>query len=279
MPSPSNLNIQDVKNYVETNIATFHKKRIASLTNLKLSDVLKRKNPYLFKAKYVLSASEIVKGIVDAHISSNEETIFGDWLEGLAIFINNKVYGGWKSGIYGVDLEFDKDGIRYLVNIKSGPNWGNASAQAKMVLDFKSAARTLRTSNSGLRTVFVNGICYGQESVPDRGDYFRYCGQEFWTFVSGDASLYLNIIEPLGYLAKERNEDFLTAYNQMLNKFTLEFSAVFCRTDGSINWEELVKFNSGTKQPRLSKAVQTAVTVAKKNARKTISAPTKKKSR
>ena len=43
--------------------------------------MLKRKNPYLFKAKYVLTAEQIVKNIVDAHISSNEETIFSDWLE------------------------------------------------------------------------------------------------------------------------------------------------------------------------------------------------------
>lgn len=71
---------------------------------MKLVKVLKRKNPYLFKAKYVLTADQIVRGIVDAHISSNEETIFGDWLEGLAIFINGKVYDGRKSGITNIDL-------------------------------------------------------------------------------------------------------------------------------------------------------------------------------
>jgi len=43
--------------------------------------VLKRKNLYLWKAKYVLTAKQIAKNTVDAHISSNEETIFGDWLE------------------------------------------------------------------------------------------------------------------------------------------------------------------------------------------------------
>ena len=115
------------KEYVEKNIGIFHEKRIESLNNLKLTNVLKRKNPYLFKAKNVLTAEQIVKGIVDAHISSNEETIFGDWLEGLAIFINSKVYNGRKSGIPGIDLEFDKDKIRYIVTIKSGPNWGNSS--------------------------------------------------------------------------------------------------------------------------------------------------------
>lgn len=66
-------------------IGDFHEKRLSSLDSLKLQNVLKRKNPYLFKAKHVLTSEEIIKGLVDAHISSNEETIFGDWLEGLAI--------------------------------------------------------------------------------------------------------------------------------------------------------------------------------------------------
>jgi hypothetical protein len=128
------LNLKDVSQYVEKNIGTFHEKRIQSLDSLKLSQVLKRKNPYLFKAKYVLTAEKIIRGIVDAHISSSEEGIFGDWLEGLAIYINEKVYGGKKSGILGIDLEFDKDGVRYIVNIKSGPNWGNSSQIGEIVL-------------------------------------------------------------------------------------------------------------------------------------------------
>lgn len=68
----------------------------------------------MFKAKYLLGADQIVRALVDAHISSNEETIFGDWLEGLAIFVNTRVFGGRKSGITGVDLEFDQQGRRYI---------------------------------------------------------------------------------------------------------------------------------------------------------------------
>jgi endonuclease III-like uncharacterized protein len=88
------LNLKDVTQYVEENIGTFHQKRIASLDKLKLKEVLRKKNPYLFKAKYILTVEGIVKNITDAHISSSEETIFGDWLEGVAIFINSKVYNG-----------------------------------------------------------------------------------------------------------------------------------------------------------------------------------------
>ena len=238
------LNLKDLSQYVENNIGTFHEKRIQSLDDLKLIKVLKRKNPYLFKAKYVFTANEIVKGIVDAHISSNEETVFGDWLEGLAIFINGKVFNGRKSGIPNIDLEFDYNNIRNIVTIKSGPNWGNSSQIKKMILDFKTAKKTLRTSNSQLNIVAVNGCCYGRDNKPDKGDYFKYCGQRFWEFISGDSNLYTELIEPLGHKSKDRNDDFIKSYSQMINKFTLEFTSNFCEINGAINWDKLIKLNS-----------------------------------
>ena len=167
------LNIEDVKTYVEKNINSFHVARIESLNNMGLPKILRRKNPYLFKAKNMLNANEIVSSFLDAHISSSEETIFGDWLEGLAIFINSKVYGGYKSGIQGIDLEFDNEGVRYIVSIKSGPNWGNSSQVKKMISDFKTAKKTLRTSNSNLNIVAVNGCCYGKEKTCDKALIFQ----------------------------------------------------------------------------------------------------------
>jgi len=241
------LNTQDIKQYVEENIGVFHQKRIDGLNELKLQTILKKKNPYLFKAKYFLTAEQIVKGLADAFTSSKEETIFGDWLEGLAIFINQTVYSGWKSGITGIDLEFDRNNIRYIVAIKSGPNWSNSSQIKKMKGDFVTAARTLRTGNSRVNVVSVNGCCYGIDNKPDKGENFKYCGQKFWTFISENENLYIDIIEPLGHLAKEKNESFLETYSAMINKFTMEFAKEFCSEDGKINWTKLVTFNSKMK--------------------------------
>jgi hypothetical protein len=117
---------KDVIAYIEKNISTFHAKRLQNLEELKLSTILKKKNPYLFKAKNIHTAQDLVKPLLDAHLSSQEETIFGDFLEGLAIFINGKVYGGKKSAAEGIDLEFDDDNIHYIIAIKSGPNWANS---------------------------------------------------------------------------------------------------------------------------------------------------------
>ncbi len=239
------LNLRDVLQYVEDNISFFHSKRIDSLNTLKLDKVLKRKNPYLFKAKCVLTSEGIVKSLVDAHISSHEETIFGDWLENLAIFINEKVFCGRKSGIKGVDLEFDSDGKRYIVAIKSGPNWGNSSQIEKMRSDFKSASKILRTSNSNINVVAINGCCYGMEKNPDKGDYFKYCGQKFWQLISNESTLFTEIIEPIGHKAKEQNDSFVESYSKMINRFTVEFASSYCRNSGEINWNSLVKFNSG----------------------------------
>lgn len=236
------LNPTEVLDYVENNIEVFHRKRIQSLDSLKLSKVLKRKNPYLYKAKNVLTADEIVRGILDAHISSSEEGIFGDWIEGLAIFINQKVYNGWKSGIIGVDLEFDKDDKRYIANIKSGPNWGNSSQIKKMISDFKTAKRTLRTSNSHINIVAINGCCYGKDKNPDKGDYRKLCGQGFWEFISGKPQLFTEIIEPLGYKSKDKNDIYLASYAQIINRFTKEFTIEFCKNNGEIDWEKLVNF-------------------------------------
>ena len=239
--------IEKVKEYVEQNIGQFHQNRIKKLETLRLKTILSKKNPYLFKAKYCVTAQDIVKSLADAYLSSAEETIFGDWMEGLAIFVNQQVYGGWKSSAKGIDLEFDKDGIRYIVSIKSGPKWGNSGQIDKLKADFKSAKKTLRTSRSNLMIEAVNGCCYGKDSSPDKGDYMKYCGQDFWYFISGEKTLYVDIIEPLATKAKERNEEFQKRYAQMINVFTKEFIDEFCKKDGEIDWEKLVEFNSESK--------------------------------
>jgi len=238
------LGIDEVVKYVERNIGSFHVKRLQNLDELKLHKILKRKNPYLFKAKNILTAQDLVKVLLDAHLSSQEETIFGDFLEGLAIFICGRVYDGKKSAAEGIDLEFSKEGIKYIVAIKSGPNWGNSNQILRMKDNFLKAIKILKTNNPKIHVIAVNGCCYGKDNKPEKGNYQKLCGQRFWEFISGNENLYTEIIEPLGHKAKEKNEQFLESYPQVVNKFTLAFMNEFC-VDGKIKWGKLVQFNSG----------------------------------
>jgi hypothetical protein len=242
---------QEIIDYVEENIPKFHQSRLEKLKKLKLKDILKRKNPYLFKAKNITTAAELVKSILDAFLSSSEEGLFGGFLEELAIFICTKVAGGGKSSAEGIDLEFVKDQTKYIVSIKSGPNWGNSSQIKKMKDNFKKAKRILGTNvSSSIKVVAVNGCCYGRDNKPDKGEYLKLCGQRFWTFISGSESLYTDIIEPLGYRAREKNEQFMEEYSGVVNKFTKEFIQEFCNPEGQIKWESIVQLSSSEAIPK-----------------------------
>lgn len=244
-----NISKNEIIRFIEPNIQQFHTRRLENLLALQLKKILSRKNPYLFKAKNQNTAHDLVKTILDAHLSSQEEGIFGGFLEELAVFICGRVYRGMKSSAEGIDLEFEKDGTSYLVSIKSGPNWGNSRQIARMKDDFRRAKRIRGTNTKGIRAVAVNGCCYGKDDNPDKGDYLKFCGQRFWEFISGDENLYTDIIEPLGHKAKEKNEQFQGEYAKVINKFTLEFSKEYCSPDGSILWTKPVRFNSG-KNPK-----------------------------
>ncbi|HEX3797733.1 MAG TPA: PmeII family type II restriction endonuclease [Verrucomicrobiae bacterium] len=217
------------------------------MKQLPLLKVLSRKNPYLLKAKGLATPRNLVKAILDAHLSSQEETILGGFLEDLAIFICTKAYKAHgKSTTTGLDLEFDKDGKRCLVAIKSGPAWGNSSQIEKMRSDFKTAAKVYRQNRAALPVMCVNGCCYGKQakSVEDKGDYVKLCGQRFWAFISGDSQLYIKLIEPIGHNATERNAQFLAQYELVVDEFTDLFRKNFCDKDNNILWEKLTKASS-----------------------------------
>jgi hypothetical protein len=242
------LNLQKVSQYVENNIGEFHKKRLDKVNSIKLKEVLKSKNPYLFKAKNVTTASEIVEGILNAFLSSSEEGIFGNWLERLAIYINDSVYQGRKAGIDGIDLDFDKDGYRYLVSIKSGPNWGNDSQIKKLIDQFNTARKRFATSGSNINIVCVNGCCYGksreQTEFKEKGNYYKICGKRFWELISGEPELYTELVEPIGHEAEIKNKEFNESYASLINRLTKEFLQDFCNDNGEIEWGKLIRFNS-----------------------------------
>jgi hypothetical protein len=189
----NHLNLTDVSKYVEDHIGDFHKRRLEKVTGLQLKKVLLDKNPYLFKAKNVKDAHDIVQGILNASVSSSEESIFGNWLERLAIFINDLVFQGRKAGIAGIDLDFDKDDKRYIVAIKSGPNWGNDGQIKNLINEFNTARKRFSTSGGIVNLVCVNGCCYGRTretyEYKEKGNYYKICGQRFWEIISGDATM------------------------------------------------------------------------------------------
>jgi Type II restriction endonuclease EcoO109I len=239
------LNLEDVKQYVNENIVDFHLRRLKSLEELRLEKLL-TKNPYLFKAKNLRTPETLVTDLLTAFLSSSEEKLFGDFLEGLAVFIAERTCGGHKSSAQGVDLEFFNKETHFVVSIKSGPNWGNSSQQSKLEQDLKTAVARLKQSTRRLSIQPVLGICYGQTKTTFLRGYMKIVGQNFWHFISENPNLYTDIIEPIGHRAKEHNENFDIERDKIISRLAIEIGNKFFNSaTGEVDWTKLVEFNSG----------------------------------
>jgi len=264
------LSYEECHDYLAKNVITpFYEKRQSRLESLTLDHVLQRKNPYLFKAKYIELAQDLVRGIVDAYLISQEETMFGNLLEGFAVFVSGRLDGGFKSKLKGIDLEFERGQRRHIVEIKSGIYWGNSSQINRMKDNFKKARAVLRERGVVGEIVAVNGCVYGRDPrplkdtkfvegvgrVPEEPEkvYYKYAGQDFWHFISGDTDLYREIIKPIDEQARVRSQTFTDEYHAKINLMTAEFSERFTER-GVIDWVGLIDYVSrrserGASQP------------------------------
>jgi len=238
------LDFDAVRLFVNENIDDFHRRKLASLEKLTLTGLL-RKNPYLFRAKNITTAGELIAGLLDAYLSSSEEKLFGDFLEGLAIFVAEQTSGGHKSAAQGVDLEFINNNTHYVVSIKSGPNWGNSSQHRRLAQDLRDCVTRVRQSRTALNVQPVLGICYGKtRTVFHKEGYLKVVGQNFWYLISENPDLYTEIVGPIGYRAREHNDRFNEGRGALANKLSGEFIRGFCDASGRIDWTRLVQANS-----------------------------------
>ncbi len=257
------LNYDELQGYVAREVVKpFYDKRVQSLQTLTLVKgrhaLLRRKNPYLFRAKDIRTAGDFVKYALDAFLSSQEETVFGNLLEGLAIHICERVYGGKKAPqkvMRSVDLLFERESVFYIVGIKSGVSWGNSDQITKMAGNFKEVKAYLREQGETRPIEAVNGCMYGADAHPYKQNiadpemsYYKLCGERFWEFISGDKALYLRLIEPLGEEARKRSTEVTDRYVKAINRMTAELVTEFV-TEGEIDWKKLVSFVSSSRSP------------------------------
>ncbi len=248
LPNMTEISLADIEAFIDATIGPeFHDKHKAYLSRLSLRDLITRKNPYLFRAKGIEDASLLLRSLIEASLSSSEETLFGNYLETVAVEVAKIAHDGRKSATRELDLEFDAAGTRYIVALKSGPNWGNSSQVARLDSSFRSARQVLRTSG-GLRNTpieCIEGCMYGRATDRLYGDRRKLVGQPLWKLLSdGSADLYKTIITPLGVNAKARNDDVLLQMDHLANRLTLQFLAIFSTPEGAINWPLWVEANA-----------------------------------
>ena len=229
----------DLEAIADRHIADFSRKRAEKIRKIDLRTLLKKKNPYLFIAERVETPEALADALVRAALSSSDETMFGNALENIAVDICSAVYGGSKSPATGLDLDFEREGVRYLVAIKSGPNWGNSSQVAKLRQDFNQAIRVARQGNPNLNIQAINGCCYGTVNR-DYGDYRKLCGQVFWELISGDDLLFSRLA---GVIGRASANGYRTQIAETVDRITGQLRGDWSE-DGLINWNSVIALNS-----------------------------------
>jgi len=233
-----------IQQYVHENIDSFHAKRLDNIKGLKLKLVLASKNPYLFRAKNLNSATALVAALLDARLSSSEEGSFGGFLEDLAIYVASITGGGQKSTAEGIDIELTRADVRYLIAVKSGRNWGNQGQHNDLKDNFRKAVKVLKQSKHTGEVQPTLGICYGKFKTVNNGEYLHIGGQSFWHLLSGDRKLFVDLIDPLGHEAEAHAERFETEKGATYTRLTAEFIEAFCDAEYKIDWPKLVCFVS-----------------------------------
>jgi len=232
---------KELEKLIEQSLNDFYKSRLERLDDLKLKNVLQRKNPYLFKALYTEKAHELIEKILYAYISSSDETIFGDkFFEPIAKIVS----GGVVSPSEGVDVAVETKDRYIAYAVKSGPNPFNSSAKKRQNDEFSK----LRNRLLKLRKQFdpVLAYSYGTKiSMPNETKIYReIAGQAFWEELTGNEDFYLKLIRLMGDIPKKHMEKYRPQFDAVTNRFTGEFVKDFCHQNGQIDWEKLVKFVS-----------------------------------
>ena len=94
----------------------------------------------------------------------------------------------------------------------------------------------------------VVGYCYGRKAPTRAGQdkvFRELAGQAFWEELTGDPEFYLRIIAAMQAKPAEHKRAFREEWGKAINRFLREFTVDFCRPDGAIDWDRLLRYNSG----------------------------------
>lgn len=248
--NPGELDEDAIRKAIASALELFYDTLVRKIDSISINELMKRKNPYLYRAKAVQTASDIVESVLSATISSSEETIFGNcFFEPLAIAAS----GGQKALAEGIDIMVQNDARNEItaIAVKSGTAVFNSDSKKKQEQSFTAASKLAGQAKKAYRAII--GYGYGRKMSNGRGRiklYEELAGQKFWKELTGDSEFYIKIIEYMGKKPEEYINRFKESYARASNRLVRDFLVKFCDDNGQIDWVKLLEFNSAENQSK-----------------------------
>lgn len=226
MPLNNSYDEQAVIQAIASALETFYGTLIEKIDGLNIQKVMKRKNPYLYRAKAMQSATEIVDSVLTAFVSSSEETIFGNcFFEPIAIAAS----GGNKALAEGIDIMIQNNETNTIsaIAVKSGPSVFNADSKKRQEQNFTAASKLAQQAKARYEAYI--GYCYGKKKESGRGKpkmYQELAGKRFWAELTGDEDFYIKIIGYMGTMPEKYVADYKESYNRAANRLSFAWTLV-----------------------------------------------------
>ena len=137
----------------------FYKRRLLKLNGLKLKDTLKKKT-HIFSGPSGRKSAGIVEGLLNAYMSSSDETTFGNaFFEPLA----KKVSGGVVSPSEGVNVAIETERRYVAIAVKSGTSIFNADSRKRQTQNFEALRKRMLKLQKSFEPLV--GYCYGNKKT------------------------------------------------------------------------------------------------------------------
>jgi hypothetical protein len=218
--------------------------QLRAITNQKFNAIRKLSisdidfNPFLLMSLGLNTPREIAEFVVRQRLERSLVTSFGQRIQNVAMAITER-----GTGVEGADICKEKNGIRYYIQMKTGPKTVNKDIMEQISTLLVSAARRNRGS------VPLLGMTYGNSEmvssiVRKYSQVDWIIGREFWSFISEDEGSAKEIFNLIRELDTE-GDDTDIAFSEYLDQKISELSEQIIDKygDGEDMWEQLFEDN------------------------------------
>lgn len=240
---------------VENQLNALYKKRFTALEKINLERLFK-KNPYLFRSIGMADSSELVSSMLDAFISSSDETIFGnDFFEPVALWTaknadvpSEREWIVTVGSAAGTDLSIETKDAYMAIAVKSGTNIFNSQSSKGQLAEFGELQARLRKIGKEIRQIV--GYGYGRHKAKKTSKTEKHAGQAFWALLSGEKDFYLRISDSIGKYSANHKLAYEQVYAKAKNRILKQMVVNFVDESGCLDWRKIVEFNSSETRPK-----------------------------
>jgi hypothetical protein len=215
-------------------------------TTIDFTKLLQKCNPFELVVQ-CRTTNEVVDFIMGNHIKTSSATIWGLFLELIAVKICNSVLNGYKSNQTCTDLEWVDQGKKHYRGFKSSPKWANADQK-----------KTANNKDKELREQVDFGsykvlTSYGKTAKrTNENNFIQLSGQDAWEEISNDQDMYKKVMVGINNNSQIIGQFLNNIYTSDVDRSAKWFSDNFT-TDNQINSIKIVEYVSSRDKINVTK--------------------------